>query len=168
MKRLLFILLMIIQAAALLLIPIQYEFIDDYGETIRLLTEKHYYDEYYTDQDYLYIDYEINRISDEIWEIDEELDYKEQVYVVLEPDETGVHHAVRATTVNTVAAEGEVIIQGSYSYSDEQIGKHFVNYGFESVNNLDGKYEIDYSKQQIVTIHLAPWGQHSVSAIENY
>lgn len=70
MKQILFYLLLVFQAVVILLIAMQHYLIDDYGKTIKLLTDRSSSYEYYDDySDTTYIDYEINNISEEIWEM---------------------------------------------------------------------------------------------------
>ena len=168
MKRVLFYTLLIFQAAVILLIAIQHHLIDDYGETIKLLREtsvanSHYY---YNDSDYIYIDYEINTISQDIWEIDGELNYQEQVYIVLKPDESGIYHATRATKDKPEAVGNEVVLPGKYNYNDEMLHEYYVHYDIEEINN-NNQYQLEDREQWIITVNIAPWGQKSIATIES-
>lgn len=169
MKRILFYSLLLVQAIVILLIFVQHNLIGVYGTEIKLLRDGAYtstqsYDNQY---DTIYIDYEINSLSDEIWEIEEELNYDEKIYVVLEPNESEIHQGVRVTRKKPEVISNQVILPGRYISSNAAENEHFVNYDIEKVNNYDEQYKLESGKQWIITIKVAPWGQKAIVDIEN-
>lgn len=161
MKRLIFIFLLIVQAAIILLVAFQYEWIKDNGKPIFLET-KTPITTYHANND-VYIEYEINYLPAEIWEIDEELDYREKVFVVLAPDDTGVHRAVRVTKERPELRAEEVSLPATYSYVDSIKDEYRVDYGIEKISQVDpGK---DKHRRWLITLKVAPWGQKAITEV---
>ena len=169
MKRILFYTLLIFQAAVILLIAVQHYLINDYGETVKLLREKdsNSANYYYDDSDYVNIEYEINTISQDIWEIDEELNYQEKVYIVLKPDDSGIYHAVQARIDKPEAVGNRVVLPGRYKYSDEMLHEYYIHYDIEEINNNNNQYQLEDDEQWVITVNIAPWGQKSIATVES-
>ena len=162
MKQKLFAILLLFQAAFILLVPLQHHLIGDYGKTIQLLgnlSPYYYYDE---TRNILYFEYEINTIPEEKWEVSRELDFQEKLYVIVKPDENGIYEVVRATDKKPDIGAEETILLAKYSYYHE-VGKEYqVEYGIEE---LKWEEEIEEGKRLLIHVNIAPWGQKVVREI---
>lgn len=167
MKRILYYSLLAFQAAVILLITVQHALINVYGTEIKLLEEDSIQTDNYYQPNYQYLEYEINRIDDEIWDIEDELNWKEKVYVVLKLDESEIFNAVRVTLEKPEAAPNEVILLGRYKYTNEAERKHYVDYDIERMDNDKLQDQLSDKDQSIITVMVAPWGQKTVVAIDN-
>lgn len=157
MKRILFYSLLVAQAVVLLLLGSQNYLTNAYGEEVELLLENQGYDTY---QGMTYVDYEINTLTKDIWEIDEELNYRERVYVVLTPDETGIYHATKATTDKPNIEENQRIITGYFHYMEHTNQSYRVNYDIEELRD-------NVRNAEKITIKIAPWGHKTVVQVGN-
>lgn len=168
MKRFLFYLLLLLQIAILFLLGVQYYFIDDYGRTVQLLSKHEEMTDTYGsyNQHMTYIDYEINFIAEDAWEIAEEVDYNTKIYVLLESDSDGVFHIAKANDQKIDAEQDQVVLQGRYQYYNDMQKEYHVTYGIESFHP-DFDFNRSVRDQSIITIQLAPWGQKKVTDIEN-
>ncbi len=168
MKRILFYCVLFIQAAVILLVAVQHMLIADYGKEIKLLQDVPTITHYYEEPNYLYIDYEMNTIPDEIWEIERDLDWREKVYIVLEPSESGsgIYEPVRATDKKPKAGANDVVLLGRYDYSSQEESEHYVLYDIERIDNYKKQNQLSNNKRWVVTVKVAPWGQKTVVGIE--
>ncbi|MFD1039001.1 GDYXXLXY domain-containing protein [Virgibacillus byunsanensis] len=169
MKRILFYGLLLIQVGILSILGIQYYLIDDYGVTVKLLQEDitgPKYQAYDVGND-MYVDYEINTLPSDVWNMAESVDYNEKVYVLLEADENGVYHAVNASAEKFDAKSNQVVLTGKYQYYDSTNGEHRITYGIEQFSTNNSYTNLDSGKQWVISIKLAPWGQKKVIDVEN-
>lgn len=166
MKRILFYVLLFVQAAVLLLLAVQHMLIDDYGTKIRLLQDRQLQTYHYQEGNSLFIDYEINEIPEEVWGIERELARGERVYVVLQPNESKIHEPIRVTEDKPNADANEVIFPGRYKYKGELEKKHYVEYNIERIDNYEEQYQLSDNKRAIVTVKIAPWGQKAIVGME--
>lgn len=157
-----------LQIAVLFLLGVQYYFIDDYGRTVQLLSKHEEMTDTYGsyNQHTAYIDYEINFIAEDAWEIAEEVDYNTKIYVLLEADSDGVFHVVKATDRKIDAEKDQVVFQGKYQYYNDMQKEYHVTYGIESFHP-DFDFDRSGRDQSRITVQLAPWGQKKVTHIEN-
>ncbi|MHA6251669.1 GDYXXLXY domain-containing protein [Oceanobacillus sp. CAU 1775] len=167
MKRITLYSLLIVQAIVLLLLGSQHYLTDSYGQEVKLEVRPQDYAKYNEYPGSLYIDYKINTLSSDVWEIDEEMNYGERVYVVLTPDEDGIYEAVKATKEKPQISENQVILNGHFQYMDSNRKTYHVNYDIEEVNNKFKGEELRSKKPLVVTVKIAPWGHKSVVQIGN-
>ncbi|MDF2671218.1 MAG: hypothetical protein K0R67_3524 [Paenibacillus sp.] len=137
-----------------------------WGEEIRLQTEPvDPRDLLYGD--YVILNYEISSLKPELWkESGEKPDSGEVIYVVLKPDNEGIYRAIGAYADKPAVSGDEKIIKGKVSYSwDEAIT---VKYGLERYyvpEGTGGELE-DKTKDTIVQVKIAPWGQMRITGLE--
>lgn len=168
MKRILYYCVLFIQATVILLLAVQHMLIDDYGKEIKLLQDKSIHTDNYVEPNYLYIDYEINTISNEVWDIERDLDWREKVYVVLQPNESeaGIYEPVRVTDEKPQTRANEVVLLGRYNFSNQAKRNHYVEYDIERIDNYKGQYQLSSNKRWVVTVKVAPWGQKAIVGME--
>lgn len=157
MKRILFYSLLVVQAVVLLLLGSQNYLTKAYGEEVELLIKNQGYDMY---QGTTYVDYKINILTKDIWEIDEELNYRDKVYVVLTPDETGIFHATKATTEKPIIEGNQRLITGYFHFMDQTNQSYRVNYDIEEVRE-------NVQNAEKITIKIAPWGHKTIVQVGN-
>lgn len=173
MKRTLFYILFLFQITVVLVIVLQYNLIDKYGEERTFITQP-FEDEYYEGENYIQnydtytFEFEINNIPKDKWE-GNDYDYRAQVYVLLKENKTGVYEVVKATDKKiTTDKATEVVLIGHDIYESEDKVLH-VNYGFDKINvknheSLFKDYEL--SKPRKATYKFAPWNQSKLVNIE--
>lgn len=166
MKRILFYLLLVIQVVVISFVAIQYALIDDYGKTVKVLQENSEPDTYYDQADELYLDYEINELSDEEWNAPNDMNNNEQVYVLLEADKNGLYHTVEAAKKKQTAKQNQVVLAGKYQSYASEADSNQVNYGIEQIRQQEKYKQLDRKKQWLVTLKIAPWGQKKIVDME--
>mgnify|MGYP001499111811 CR=1 FL=1 len=165
MKQKMFVFLLIFQAIIICLVPLQHYLIDDFGETIVLQARKSPDMYYSSNKDFLYIDYDINEIPEENWDISRDMDYQEKVYVVLRADEEGIYRLVRVTDKKPRLNGDEFSLTGKFGYFNDHEKRYRIEYGVEQ---LDWKGERPGGYKFLIHLEVAPWGQRTVSKIEPY
>lgn len=172
MKRILFYTLLIIQIIAVLLIVIQYNLIDTYGETksFKINQSEEYFDsELIRDYDMYTFELDINEIPKEKFEGNPDFDYRDAIYVLLKKNKDGIYEVVKATEEKiTTSNKNELVLLGKNFYKDDQ-GIYHVNYDFETINVKAHKPIIkDLKSSEItkVTYKFASWNQSKLISIE--
>lgn len=160
MKRVLFYSLLTVQSVILVILGIQYYLIDDYGTEITLLKDE--YMDRMPYSDHVYVDYEINFISKDNWEVTEDLERNERVYVLLEADESGIYHVKKVTNKKiSPNQEQQTVLKGKYQYYNNydhlRPAYYYVTYGIENM-----KYNRDTLNEHAITIKQSPWGELKV------
>lgn len=164
MRRSIFYGLMVFQAIVLLLVAVQFNFVEDYGKTVSLLSEESMDGNYYA-TDMHFLDLEINHLSETIWNIDEELNYQEKLYVLLEPDSHGIYHAVYARLDKPETQGDQIVLRAHFDYYDSTAKEYHVRYGIEWQNQVTKAASLDSREQWVIDIKVAPWGQLAVTEI---
>ncbi len=172
MKRILFYILLLFQIIAVLVIVLQYNLIDKYGDERTFITQpfedENYIEKDIQDYDTYTFEFEINNIPIDKWEGDD-YDYRAQVNVLLKENKAGVYEVVKATDKKiTTDKATEVVLIGHDIYESEDKVLH-VNYGFDTINvknheSLFRDYEL--SEPREVTYKFAPWNQSKLVNIE--
>lgn len=163
MKRLFKYMLLIVQIVFIAMIVCQFENIDKHGEKITLETKVEYI--YYSD---LYVDYPINKINEEKWEIDEEINFNRPIYITLMKNEHEVHEVRMVTKKKPKNRDSnDVIIKANYNYKDSR-GYHYVSYGFEYLEDTERFDNFKEGDRLLVTVLLGKWGQQKVINIEKH
>ncbi len=172
MKRALFYTLLLFQIIAVLIVVVQYNLIDTYGEERTFMTIPYPDEEYYLEEEYFIeeeisdydmysFEFAINQIPKEKWEGKKDYGYRDQIYVLLAKNESGVFEVVKATDKKiTTNKENELVLIGNNIYEDEDV--YHVSYGFENINVENHKEilkDFDMSKENKVTFKVAPWEQ---------
>lgn len=171
MKRLAFYGILLLQAAVILIIPLQYQLIDAYGETIKIAQAKPDPElDYGYEADFsypnLYVEYEMNKINKDLWKDEKPKKSGTRVYVLLEKQADGLFTVVEASTKKLVKEKDQMLLIGQYQHDYE--GIYIVNYGIENINNYQDKYSNLNSKERLaVTIKVAPWNQYKIITVEN-
>jgi|SRR5690625_3986265 len=168
MNRSLFYALLLFQVGILAMFSWQYFLIDYYGETVIFVTEKKD-NSWFQSYDYrgnIYLTYEINMIPQDKWEIDEELDYNDLVYVLLEKDDAGQLHVQKASTKKIDQTSEQILLKGKYQYYESspnsKIKKHKVYYGIEKVARKDLIDQNLSSHPLEVIVKISPWKQMKI------
>ena len=179
MKRALFYTLLLFQVIVVLLVVVQYNLIDTYGEERTFITvpypDEEYYpdDEFYmeeeiTDYDMYSFEFAINNIPKDKWEGKKDYNYRDRVYVLLQKNDSGIYEVVKATDKKiTTSKENEVVLIGNNIYEDEN--DYHVSYGFENINVDNHKKilkDFDMSKENKVTFKVTPWKQGKLIKVE--
>lgn len=176
MKKALFYTLLLFQIIAVSIVVVQYNLIDAYGEDRTFMTtpypeeeEEYYIDEEITDYDMYSFEFAINQIPKDKWEGKKDYGYRDQVYVLLAKNESGVYEVVKATDKKmTTDKENELVLIGNDIYKDED-GDYHVSYGFENINVENHKEmlkDFDMSKENKLTFKVAPWEQGKLIKVE--
>lgn len=169
MKRFLFYAALLLQISMMILIVIQYNLIDDYGQSIQLRTVKQdYYGSYDPSiEQTVYTQYDINFITNDQLEMSGSLDYNEKVYVVLELTEDGFYEVEKVRKDNFIkTTDQQIVVVGKYQYEDTWLRQHVVHYGFEYLDRREIGYDYRPDRLAAVTVKVAPWGQKKVVDIE--
>lgn len=164
MRHLMFYILLIIQAVILVGLAWQYYLVDSYGETVKLTVDRPIsgYIEY---EDMTYIYFDINKISKDQWDIDEELTYNDIVFVLLASDDEGIAHVKKASKQKMPAGSNEFVLKAHYKY--DYSGTYHVKYGIEKILDHSLYNSVELSKRIIATLKIAPWGQRKVIQFDN-
>lgn len=166
MKRMIQYALIALQIVLMIVIVYQFENMEKYAEEINIVTkiDYMYYGGFAHNSD-LYVDYDINKINEEAWSIDEPLHYNRPVYVTLVKNNEGIHE-VKKVTKKKPKNQGpnDVITKANYHYDDK--GQRYVYYGFEFIPNTERFGTFREGEQLLVTVLLGKWGQQKVVKIE--
>jgi len=168
MRRFLFYFMIIGQIVVISFLTYQFEQIDKTGYEIRVQTLKPDFPVYgdFIDGD-MYVEYDINEISEEQWHISSSIDYNTPVYILLRADKNGVYRAHQASTNKLTANnQNEFVLKGTYQYHDTKRDIHYVNYGMERIKHADQFGIFRPDDELVVTLLIGKWGQHKVTAIE--
>lgn len=167
MKRIFNYTLLIVQIVFIAIIVYQFENIDKYGEKIILETKVEYiYDSDLIQNSDIYVDYLINKINEEQWEIDEEINFNRPVYVTLMKNEYNIHEVRMVTKKKPKNRDlNDVIIKANYNYEDST-GYNYVSYGFEYLEDTGSFGNLKEGDDLIVTVLLGKWGQQKITEIE--
>lgn len=165
MKRILFYTLISAQVIVILFLMYTFNQINTDGQEIKLQTIKPEYAIHHF-QDYLQIDYEINKIDKDVWEYEESMDYNDRIYALLESDDHGIYHVKKASTKRLATTlENEIVLVGTYEYENEQDHIYYVDFGLKTSDNLE-QFNPIQKKSLIVTLLIGKWGQHKIINIE--
>lgn len=161
MKRFLLYVTLLLQVVMIILIAIQFDLIDRYGQHVYLKTViQEYYDpEYDSFEGPIFTEYEINFISNDVWKIDESLQYNDRVYVVLGLTEEGTYNVVDVSEDSIKANDDQIVLIGKYQYEDTRLNQHIVHYDIEIIDRKRLGVEFRPDQEAIVTLLVAPWGQ---------
>src|SRR5690625_156452 len=168
MRRILFYIVLVIQACVIIFFVFQFERIDQDGTEIKLVTieQNEMYDYNFPLKGNAYLEYEITNVSTEKWSGSSELDYNELVYVLLQRDEDGIYQVEEASDAKLVAYDSHsVFVIGQYSYYNKQNKKHRIDYNLQSIDNIEQFGKFTYNDQLIVTLMVAKWNQHKVKDV---
>jgi uncharacterized membrane-anchored protein len=157
--------LVLLQVVFLSAIVLSYYAVDWVGKEIRLQTEPiDPRDIFYGD--YVILNYEISRVPAMLWRGEGRPEYGDVVYVKLRED-GGVYHASAIYPRKPQTSSEEVVLKGRINYSwDETIR---IIYGLERyyVPEGTGKELEEKSRDMIVRVKVAPWGQFKISGLED-
>lgn len=170
MKRILFYLILILQVIVIGFLTYQFEKIDQTGHQIKIQTLSPKYPVYgdFIEGD-VFVEYDINKITEDRWENTLPIDYNTPVYVLLQEDKTGVYRVRHASTDKIEATkENEFVLKGTYHYHDPNRDIHYVNYGLEHIKKPDRFGTFKPRDELVVTILVGKWGQYKVVAIEKW
>lgn len=173
MKKILFYILLLFQLAVVLLIVLQSNLIDKYGEERTFIThpikEEDFIEDNIQDYETYTFEFEINNIPKEKWEVDKQHNYRNPVYVLLKENKAGVYEVIKATDKEiTTNKNNEIVLIGKDAYESEDNVFH-VNYGFETVNvknhkKLLKKYKL--TKPTKITYKFTSWKQSKLISID--
>ncbi|SET14193.1 GDYXXLXY protein [Oceanobacillus limi] len=170
MKRLLVYGVILLQIVIISGIAWQDTLIDEYGQSIQLLQDQQDPLKYNSLFEFgsMRMEYEINTIPHEKWDISEEIHYQEVIHVLLEENENGYYEVIKAANDKVEPSSDQIVLQAKYNYTDSITDNHRVQYGFEEIHGEVDEYQhLDSGKQWVVTVKVAPWNQNKVVAIEN-
>lgn len=159
--------LLILQIAFITVLVYQFENMEKYADEITVATkvEYIYYDDFEQSSD-LYVDYNINKVVQDVWKIEEPLNYNRPVYVTLGKNKQGIHEVKSVMGKRPKQKNpNEVILKANYSNNDDK-GEHYVYYGFESIQHAERFGRFKEGDQLLVTVLLGRLGQQKVVHIE--
>lgn len=159
--------ILVLQILIIIVLVYQFEGIDQHGRTIKLATKIDFlYENDFGDHTNVYVEYDINKITDEQWKISAEVDYKERLYVTLveNQDDVFVVKEVAKAKPNQ-KKEDEVIVQASFNYKDEVSDFYYLTYGFEYLEAIDKFGRFNEGDELVVTISLGKLGQQKITNI---
>lgn len=164
MKRVLFYTVLLLQIGILSIFAWQYFLMDHYGNTATLLTEQmdfswHKSNDLHTN---IHLTYEIHKISDDQWQISEELNLNDLVYVLLELGEDGIFHVKKASTKKMKQENQQLLLIGKYQHYTSHSRQHKVHYGIEKIIEKDFNQDLVSHTPMKVTIKIAPWKQMKI------
>lgn len=159
--------LIAIQIIVIAVLVYQFEQMEKYAEEIKVTTKIDYvyYGGFVNNSD-LYVEYDINKISRDAWNIDERLPYNRPVYVTLIKNDAGIHEVKTVTKKKPKQEDPDsVIVRANYSYDNDR-GERYVYYGFESIEDTERFGTFKEGDRLLVTVLLGKWGQQKVVNIE--
>jgi hypothetical protein len=157
--------LLVFQVAVISLIAIQYALIGKYGETVEVLQKSPDPDMYDYQDDGLYIDYEINYIPKNKWDLPKNIKHNEKVFVLLEANNDGLYEPVKATGKSVNTKGNQIVLSGKYQEYASEPNRKRVDYGIEHIRKNQYS-KLDQQKQWIITLQIAPWGQKKIVDIK--
>lgn len=163
MKRIAFYTVLFIQIIVLSLLAIQYNLIDRTDKEVQLLLQDR---TFYSESTPIYINYEIQEIPKEKWDIEVDQEDVDSVYVLLEQGENGISNVSKVVLEKPNKDAAQAFLKASFSY--ENRGMYHVHY--ESLQRvMDERLieGIESDKALVATIKIAPWGQSKITSIEN-
>ncbi|MFD1017803.1 GDYXXLXY domain-containing protein [Thalassobacillus hwangdonensis] len=168
MKRIAFYVIVAAQALFLIGMSAAYYAIDAVGESIKLRTEPiDPRDLFYGD--YVTLNYEIEQIPIEKWNVEKEASYGDMIHVLLERREDGIYEVVEASNRMYDPGDNQVAVQAKYEWSSEVEKIHRVSYGINRyyVEENTGRELEEQAGEMIVEVAIAPWGQKKIVSIDN-
>ncbi|WP_027963900.1 GDYXXLXY domain-containing protein [Halalkalibacillus halophilus] len=166
MKRNLFIVAVCVQIVLLLLLACSPYFLDRFGTEVTLQTvSSEHYERMWENE--LYLEYEAETVRPENWFVSDEVSFNESLYVLLTPNERGIH-VVKAVSNQKLEEEAEdVMVKARYQYQDEQ-DLHHLNIGISNhtLEKDDVSALTNYKDRLLVTITFSPWGQKRIERVE--
>lgn len=107
-----------------------------------------------------YTQYDSNFIDDD--QLEGGATWNDIIYVGL-TKEKGRHVVNSAHTKKPTAKAGEIILQGTYRYEDEETKSYYIEYGFEQISHIDSYGAFKNSDRLQVTFRYAEkWNQFKV------
>lgn len=173
MKRMMFFGIVLIQIVVIAILTFQFEAVDRTGKeiTIKTLTpdDDLYYDPLMHIGGTLYVEYDINRITEEKWNNSEPIAYNNRVYVLLEKNDEGIFEVVSASNqpIKSVTNE-QVVLSANYSYHDKADNYHYVLYGFEEIKQIEKYGSFRADEELLVTVLIGKWGQREIHHVQKY
>ena len=173
MKRILFFSILLIQIAAIFILTFQFESVEQTGKEMMIKTifpdEELYYDPMMYIDGTSYVEYDINRISEEKWNNSESIAYNKLVYVLLEKNEEGIFEVVTASDqpIENIS-DAQVVLTANYSYHDKRDKYHYVLYGFERIKQIEKYGSFRRDDELLVTVVIGKWGQRKIIDVEKY
>lgn len=167
MKRIVRYALIILQIVFILVVVYQFENMENNADEIKIAAKIEYmsYGGFVNNSE-IYVNYDINQISPDVWKITKSLPYNRLVYVTLEKNAEDIFEVKTVTKKKPKQIDsGEVIVKANYSNDDDK-GQHYVYYGFESISDTNRFGTFKEDDQLIVTILLDEWGQQKIVNIE--
>ncbi|SFJ64768.1 Uncharacterized membrane-anchored protein [Halobacillus dabanensis] len=158
--------LVTMQISFLLLMSASYYLMDIWGETITLKTTPvDPRDPFYGD--YVTLNYEIEQIPEDQWEMETSLDRGEKVFLLLEEDEEGIHSLVRASTLWPETEANQVVLTSKYQWYDPSSKMYQVDIGLSRyfIEENTGTFW-EQREERSVDIVLAPWKQKKIASLE--
>lgn len=168
MKRLLFYIFLLLQIVLLVILTGIFENFNDQGDVITIKTK---IPDYYMYDDgivkrTLYTEYEISNIDADKWNNENEIDYNNRVYVLLEENEEGIFEVVAGSDEPLKKEEHQVLVTAKYNYFDETRGFHSVRYEIEEIEEIEKYGSFRYDDQLLVTVLIGKWGQRQILNVE--
>ncbi|MFC4403217.1 GDYXXLXY domain-containing protein [Gracilibacillus xinjiangensis] len=166
MKRILFYVIVGLQALFLVGMSVAFYLIDLVGEEAKLKTlPVDPQDPFYGD--YLTLRYEAEEIDPVKWKISSEMESGDKVFVTLAENEDGIYQVEEVTAEPPGISSGQVMLTGFYQYYSDFENLYYVDYGLNRYYIEDNTgLEIEQSGELIVTVAIAPWGQKKIVTIE--
>ncbi|MFZ3589148.1 GDYXXLXY domain-containing protein [Bacillus sp. DJP31] len=164
-KRLLFYMVILLQALFLVVMTASFYAIDAFGEQIKLKTEPFDpRDIFYGD--YVILQYSISSVPKYLWTESELPQYGDSVYVVL-GKEGDYHEVVSVSPTNPVVDTDQVVFKGKYMYEIDP-KEMYIEYGIERyyVPEGTGKELEDHMADLEAHIRIAPWGQMKIEKVD--
>ncbi len=164
-NRLLFYLVILLQAMFLVMMTGSYYAIDVFGKEIQLRTEPiDPRDIFYGD--YVVMQYNISSVSSEFWLEAELPQYGDQVWVLLEKEDN-YHEVVSVGRLKPIVGSDMVLLRGKYMY-EVNSSELLIKYGIERyyVPEGTGKKLEEEIENLVASIRVAPWGQLKIEKVE--
>lgn len=165
-KRWWFYALVFIQVLFLILMSVSYYAMDFWGKTITLKTDPiDPRDPFYGD--YVTLDYEVEQVPEEKWNIKASLNRGEKVFLLLEENEEGIYELKEATTFWPTAQGNQEVLTAKHAWSDPSLNQYQVDIGLDRYYIEEGTGELwEQRQEREVEIVLAPWKQKKIVSLE--
>lgn len=168
MKKYILYFLLLLQVLIIATLIYLFEQIDTDGKEIVIQTKAFEYEPFIAYDNTLYVEYEINEIAEEVWSLDENLDYDTNIYVLLKKNEDALFTVSDQALENKWPdlSDDEVVLQASYGYHDEHLKTHHVRYQLEELYKFPVSIKLKQGDRLVVTWKIGKWGQSKLVDLE--
>ena len=163
-RKVLMIIFVVLQILFLSGITFSYYMVDWYGKEIKLQTEPFDPRDIFQG-DYVILNYTISTIPNSLWEGKDPAEHGDVIYVVLKPVNQVYETAAAYPDKPSGLSGDEVVLKGRVDYPSPDSIR--VRYGLERyyVPEGTGKVLEEQSKDMIVHVKIAPWGQVKITKV---